>query len=638
MRKWGYNVKKIDLNEIDISGMLSGKWFFTVAFTSILYYVHFSFSQSFLNLSQLKLAFLGEQFILIHTDEKMEIFKYIYLAVTLVALLLFSFTFYRATFERLFQKTKEKKSISDEHVRLPELPWKKDELKLIVGLEHEKFSLNKVKDPKYLTIPTVGLFQNILVSGTIGTGKTASVMYPFLKQSIFYQANVREEKAGMLILDVKGNFYEQVVKYARECGRESDIILIQLGNINKYNPLHKPHMEAIDLAERSRYVMDLFSGGVKKEKFWDTKSAQMMTECIRLMRMTEGYVTLADVHNIVTNREFLDAKLEKLEELEEELAEFDFKACTNYFYNEFDSKAETTIATIKACVTEMTSFFASSEKINASFCPPEEELNFTGFEQCINEGKIVVLAMNVAKYPKVSKTIAAYLKLDFQSEVQQRTEAGNTRLNQTRPVFFFSDEYQVYVTANDSEFYGLSRESKCCSIVSSQSYTSILQTLGNKEAFDTLQQNLINKIWLRTDDKLTIDTAQLLTGKEEKIKYSKNISESAADTKKSKVFGKLVSQKSSISESINVSTQRDFVFEEKVFTQTLKLFKAICFTANEEGMNEPYLVHLLPYFESPVKDISINTIQKTVLQLPEPVYKDEKASAFCEEDIFIKFN
>lgn len=618
-------MKKFDKADRDILGLLSSKWFFTVIFTVVLYYTHLLLSEGFLALPDLKLSILDKQFILIEAEKSMEALHACYLVITLVAAFLSGFILYRTMFERFFHKKNDKKSISDENIRTPEFPWRKDKLQIIVGLKHEKFTLNKVKDPEYLIIPSAALFQNFLISGTIGTGKTASVMYPFLKQAIFYQADVRKEKAGMLILDVKGNFYKQALEYARECGRDRDVVLIQLENQNKYNPLHKPYMEAIDLAERSRYVMDLFSGGAKKEKFWDTKSAQMMTECIRLMRITEGYVTLADVHNIVTNREFLNAKLEKLEELEEQVPEFDFKACTNYFYNEFDSKAETTIATIKSCVTEMTSFFASSERINRSFCPEEEELSFTGFEQCINEGKIVVLAMNIARYPKVSKTIAAYLKLDFQSEVQQRTEADNKRLNRTRPVFFISDEYQEYVTANDAAFYGLSRESKCCSIVSSQSYTSILQTLGNKEAFDTLQQNLVNKIWLRTDDKLTIDTAQLLTGKEEKIKYSKNISESASDAKKSKVFGRLTSDKTSISESINVSTQRDFVFEEKIFTQTLKLFKAISFTANEEGMNEPYLVHLLPYFQSPIKDFLIKEgeIQEEPYQLPEPKQEEK---------------
>ena len=53
-------------------------------------------------------------------------------------------------------------------------------------------------------------------------------------------------------------------------------------------------------------------------------------------------------------------------------------------------------------------------------------------------------------------------------------------------------------------------------------------------------------------------------------------------------------------------------FEEKVFTQVLELFKAICFTANETGMNEPYLVHLLPYFTEPISEIKTIKIKEEV--------------------------
>jgi hypothetical protein len=128
------------------------------------------------------------------------------------------------------------------------------------------------------------------------------------------------------------------------------------------------------------------------------------------------------------------------------------------------------------------------------------------------------------------------------------------------------------------------------------------KTLGDDKSFNTLQQNLVNKIWLRSDDKLTIETAQQLTGKEEKERYSTNVSESMADTKHSKIFGGLVGSKASISESTNVSTQRDFVFEERIFTQTLVMFTGVCFLAHDTGMQEPGIVHLLPYFKGPIAD------------------------------------
>ncbi len=38
----------------------------------------------------------------------------------------------------------------------------------------------------------------------------------------------------------------------------------------------------------------------------------------------------------------------------------------------------------------------------------------------LDNGKIVVLNMNIAEYKNLSKIIAAYLKLDFQTEVMAR--------------------------------------------------------------------------------------------------------------------------------------------------------------------------------------------------------------------------
>ena len=43
-------------------------------------------------------------------------------------------------------------------------------------------------------IPEKSLYQNILITGTIGSGKTSSAMYPFTKQLIEYKSNNTNEK------------------------------------------------------------------------------------------------------------------------------------------------------------------------------------------------------------------------------------------------------------------------------------------------------------------------------------------------------------------------------------------------------------------------------------------------------------
>ena len=71
------------------------------------------------------------------------------------------------------------------------------------------------EDNEKITISEYGLYQNFLISGTTGSGKTSAAMYPFTKQLIEYQHDKNLEKIGMLILDVKGNFYKKVKEYAR---------------------------------------------------------------------------------------------------------------------------------------------------------------------------------------------------------------------------------------------------------------------------------------------------------------------------------------------------------------------------------------------------------------------------------------
>lgn len=68
-------------------------------------------------------------------------------------------------------------------------------------------------------IPEKGLYQNILITGTIGTGKTSSAMYPFTNQLL--KMNI-----GMLILDVKGNFHKKLKEMALPLNR--NLIILEL--------------------------------------------------------------------------------------------------------------------------------------------------------------------------------------------------------------------------------------------------------------------------------------------------------------------------------------------------------------------------------------------------------------------------
>ena len=433
-------------------------------------------------------------------------------------------------------------------------------------------------------------------------------MEPFLKQLISQDS----PKLGMLILDVKGNFYKAVKKYAKEYDRLDSLIIIELGSNIKYNPLNKPNLKPSVLANRLKTILELFSSN-NSDSYWLDKSEQVITEAIKLCRLyNNGYVTFVELHNLINYDDYFQTKIEFLRKafqsgtLSREKI-YDLYSSLNFFENEFRRLDSRTLSIIKSEITRITNTFISDYDVLNTFCPKEDEINFCGFESLIKENKIVVLNMNIAKYKNLSKIIAAYLKLDFQSEVL--IQLSNKK--SISPTVFMCDEYHEYVTLSDSDFFAQSREAKCINIVATQSYTSLLNTLKDESSVKVILQNLVNKIWLRTDDIFTIESAQKQIGREDKIKYSRNISENAGETNYNYFINSLESKKSNISESISTQIHTDFVYDTNFFTQKLKTFSCLAFLSDGTQILPPCNVDLFPSFLD-ITDKKISSSNKII--------------------------
>ena len=421
-------------------------------------------------------------------------------------------------------------------------------------------------------------------------------MYPLTSQILKYNEINPHKKIGMLILDVKGNYYKQVKKYAKQYNIEKDLIIIELGaNIN-YNPLFKPNTKASVLANRLRRILELFSEN-NQESYWLDKAEQILTEAIKLCRIYNNqYVTFAEIHKLIINKEYYKEKIKKIRDIfilgklnKKQI--HDLNTAIEFFENEFYSLDDRTKNILKSEITRITNTFISDYDIIKTFSPQKEDLKFKGFEEVLEKGKIVVLNMNIAEYKNLSKIIAAYLKLDFQSEILKALSK-----EKAKTCAFICDEYAEYATKSDSDFFSLSREAKCINIVSTQSYSSLKNTLKDDTAVKVIIQNLINKIWFRTDDILTVEEAQKQLGKEEKTKTSKNISENAKETKYNYLTKDLINKDGSISESFNIYTQNDFVYDTNFFTQELETFSALCFLSDGKKILKPKKIKMKPYF------------------------------------------
>ena len=454
-----------------------------------------------------------------------------------------------------------------------------------------------------IQLPFKSLYQNILITGTIGTGKTSSAMYPFTKQLIHYKNNSSIDKIGLLILDVKGNYYKEVLNFAKTAHRLDDIIEISLTSKICYNPLDKPNLKPSILANRLKTILTLFSKN-SSESYWLDKSEQIILECIKLCRLyNNNYVTFEEIHKLVTDYSYYCKKIKSLKKLFysgkfDSAQTYDLLSSLDFFEKEFYNLDSRTSSILKSEITRITNPFVSDYQTLKTFSPKKESLNFHGFSEVINSGKIVVLNMNIAEYKNLSKIIAAYLKLDFQSDLISRISSPTTS---NRNVAFISDEFHEYITSTDADFFALSREAKCINIIATQSYTSFINALDNESSAKVIIQNITNKLWFRTDDSFTIEDIQKQIGKEDKQKTSRSISENSKESHYNYFTKKFNSLNSNLSETFNTYTQTDFVFDSNFFTQNLETFTCLAFLSNGSSILKPQKLKLLPYFKTTIE-------------------------------------
>lgn len=170
----------------------------------------------------------------------------------------------------------------------------KEVLEILIGFDEEK-------QPVYLDEKS--LFQNILITGSIGTGKTSSGMYNITKQLIAYNS-YNDKKIGMLILDVKGNYYDFVRKEAIKNGRLQDLVCIDISGDTYYNPIDKIELSSDIIAGRLKEILLLFSKN-NTESFWIDKAGMLLSEVIKFIRLyNENYVTFYEIHKIINDIDY----------------------------------------------------------------------------------------------------------------------------------------------------------------------------------------------------------------------------------------------------------------------------------------------------------------------------------------------
>lgn len=435
------------------------------------------------------------------------------------------------------------------------------------NVKEEFILLGKDELNRQVFINKSGAFQNVLITGSIGSGKTSSAITNIL------DCLIRNNIFG-LIIDVKGNYINTVKKVIKKYHCENKLIEISLLSNAKYNPLGQD-ISAVEMASVLKKVLTLISPNNNSDPFWLDKVEEYVKDFIIIAKAVDGYVTFYEIHNMVIDKEYLDEKIARLKSkilenkyTDEEL--FNINSSLQTIINEYYKLDDRTINIIRSEITRITSVFVSDYKIYEKFCTSRENINFLS-------DKIVVLSIDFGSNKKIAKILSTYLKLDFQRQVLSNYSS--------KEVFFICDEYQEFANEEDSHFFSISREYKCINIVSMQSYSSLINTLKNEKASNVIIQNLVNKIYFRNDDTYTIQEVIKLFGKQIKKSKSVSVGEGGGRARYSMFSNKFKSFKTSLSQNYTITERQEYMIDESYLTQKLNTFESLCLISDGNSID-----------------------------------------------------
>ena len=412
------------------------------------------------------------------------------------------------------------------------------------------------------------LYQNLLITGSIGSGKTSGAI-----SRITY--NLIKSGKGGLILDAKGNFVDIVKDMCNMTGRQNELIILSK-NTDYFFELLDNKISSLELSNRLKLVITLISPTNNSDSYWLDKVENVIMNLIVIMKYNKN-LSIMELHKMVSQEDYLKGILNKIKKdikvnVPNDKTSFELASSISFIENEFFKIDQRVNSIIKSEITRLTIPLITDYEIYNQFCKINNK-NIIDF----NNNKIVVLSLNIGENRALCKIISTFLKLSFQKYVL-------SKLSNPEPVFFIADEFQEFCNSEDAHFLSLSREAKCINVISTQSYSSLISNLKDKSASNVIIQNLVNKIWFRNDDNYTISEIVKQLGKINTIKQNTSISESGGESKKSFLKEGLRNKKSGITKALNFISVKENEYDENFFSRELKTFEALALVNTKQGI------------------------------------------------------
>lgn len=469
------------------------------------------------------------------------------------------------------------------------------------------------KKPQWITMNEAALPGGIMVTGSIGSGKSVATLLPWSEQLLNFKPT-----PSFLVVDPKLMFAEDFIELVDKKGISDRVFHFKFDGDVKINPIYRKNVlkngAFAEVANMIRAAQINFMGRESGDsKFWGIKSNDLVKNTIRFCAGTQGnYFTLIDFYTALVEANSRDYALEIHDSLEknyfdeEEKANLEFTA--QYFdneYNELDDKIKSGItATATAFLSQLMEYKASQ-----ILCPKEEDVTLWSMDEIVDGGKILVLDI---RNQGLARAIGTIVRLQYQASVLSRYSRTDKSKNKGLAVTIV-DEYPDVASVGGGEVLGDDTyRAKCrgangVDIYASQGHTSLESAVNDKNATQTLLLNFRTHISLHSLDEKTAEFFGRVGGEEEIEKENESFSESGKKPIRNFVSGEVISQEASVTRSVSrTKEKRKRITAEKL--AKLNTFEA-CGLVFLDGVKTEFFekIYLKPAFlekkETPHKEV-----------------------------------
>jgi hypothetical protein len=396
--------------------------------------------------------------------------------------------------------------------------------------------------------------EGVQIFGGIGSGKTSG------SGSALAKSYLRAGFGG-LVLCAKKDELDTWVKYAKETGREDQLIVFDGSGDWRFPFLQYEVGRKGEGAGYTGNLVRLFTtvheamergkGGGGGDPYWSRAMEQLMRNAIDLCMLSRGKISVPLMADVIASAPRNPAErdddnwrakstcwqllVEANKRERDKWEQYDFDATVVFWMEEFCNLAPKTRSGIISMFTSMADNFLR-RPFRQLFSEPSPNRK-NAFPELTHKGFIIVMNLPVKEFGEAGRSAQVVYKYMWQQAAERRDTTGSPR-----PIFLWVDEAQNFATEYDMQFQATARSSRACTVYLTQNLPNYYAEMGgshSKYRVDSLVGNLQTKIWHANSDPETNNHAAETIGKSWQIRKGEsqsygsgagNISESVQES------------------------------------------------------------------------------------------------------------